>query len=142
MATPSKTSKHASSSKPTLPTFTTLSEWHGNATYEDTGETFRDTDFHGYLKKLNVANEPDTEWYEIEPGPAKMRFYEFRENHGILEAPAAIEYRLRAEQERAVEQTVALPPSTISMESTCGTPSRASARHSRAYDLCRKHGQQ
>ena len=80
-------------------------QWHGNATYEDTGETFRDTDFHGYLKKLNVANEPDTEWYEIEPDPAKMRFYEFRENHGILEAPAAIEYRLRAEQERASKQT-------------------------------------
>ena len=39
--------------------------WHGNATFEDTGETFRDTDFHGYLKKLDVANEPDTEWYEI-----------------------------------------------------------------------------
>ena len=81
-------------------------QWHGNATYEDTGETFRDTDFHGYLKKLNVANEPDTEWYEIEPDPAKMRFYEFRENHGILEAPTAIEYQLRAEQDRAVEQTV------------------------------------
>jgi len=79
--------------------------WHGNATYEDTGETFRDTDFHGYLKRLDVANEPDTEWYRIEPAPAKMRFWEFRENHGVLDAPEAIEYKLRAEQERAVEQT-------------------------------------
>ncbi len=79
--------------------------WHGNATYEDTGETFRDTDFHGYLKKLDVANEPDTEWFEIEPTPAKHRFWEFRENHGVLDTPGAIEYKLRDEQERAVEQT-------------------------------------
>ncbi len=81
--------------------------WHGNATYEDTGETFRDTDFHGYLKRLDVANEPDTEWYEIEPAPAKMRFWEFRENHGVLDAPEAIDYKLRDEQARAVEQTAA-----------------------------------
>lgn len=80
-------------------------EWHGNATYEDTGETFRDTDFHGYLRKLDIANEPNTEWFEIEPAPAKARFYEFRENHGVLDAPAAIEYRLRGEQERASKQT-------------------------------------
>ena len=80
-------------------------EWHANATYEDTGETFRDTDFHGYLRRLDVANEPDTEWFEIEPAPAKMRFYEFRENHGVLSAPSAIEYRLRDEQEKASEQT-------------------------------------
>ena len=79
--------------------------WHGNATYEDTGETFRDTDFHGYLKRLDVANEPDTEWYEIEPAPAKMRFWEFRENHGVLDVPEAIEYKLRAEQEAASVQT-------------------------------------
>ena len=29
-------------------------EWHGNATYEDTGESLRDTDFHSYLHKLNI----------------------------------------------------------------------------------------
>ncbi len=80
-------------------------QWHGNATYEDTGETFRDTDFHGYLKRLDVANEPNTEWFQIEPKPAKMHFYDFRENHGVLDAPEAIEYKLRNEQERAVEQT-------------------------------------
>lgn len=114
-------------------------QWHGNATYEDTGETFRDTDFHGYLKKLNVANEPDTEWYEIEPDPAKMRFYEFRENHGILEAPAAIEYRLRAEQDRAVEQTVDYAQHHQRGEFLWNAKPRF-GKTLTSYDLCRKLG--
>ena len=76
-------------------------EWHGNATYEGTGETFRDTDFHGYLRKLDIVDKPGTEWFKIEPAPAHRHFYEFRENHGILGSPAPIEYRLRDEQERA-----------------------------------------
>lgn len=114
-------------------------QWHGNATYEDTGETFRDTDFHGYLKKLNVANEPDTEWYEIEPDPAKMRFYEFRENHGILEVPAAIEYRLRAEQDRAVEQTVDYAQHHQRGEYLWNAKPRF-GKTLTSYDLCRKLG--
>ena len=82
-------------------------EWHGNATYEDTGETFHDTDFHGYLHKLDIVSKPGTEWFEIEPSPAHQRFYEFRENHGIVgDALAPVEYRLRDEQERASEKTV------------------------------------
>lgn len=82
-------------------------EWHGNATYEDTGETFHDTDFHAYLRKLDIVSNPGTEWFEIEPSPAHQRFYEFRENHGIVgDAPTPVEYRLRDEQERASEQTV------------------------------------
>lgn len=82
-------------------------EWHGNATYEDTGETFHDTDFHGYLRKLDIVSKPGTEWFEIEPSPAHQRFYEFRENHGIVgDALAPVEYRLRDEQERASEKTI------------------------------------
>ena len=82
-------------------------EWHGNATYEDTGETFHDTDFHGYLRKLDIVGKPGTEWFEIEPSPAHQRFYEFRENHGIVgDTLAPVEYRLRDEQKRASEKTV------------------------------------
>ena len=82
-------------------------EWHGNATYEDTGETFHDTDFHGYLRKLDIVSKPGTEWFEIEPSPAHQHFYEFRENHGIVgDTLATVEYRLRDEQERASEKTV------------------------------------
>lgn len=81
-------------------------EWQGNATYEDGSGTFTDKDFHGYLKKLDIVNEPNTEWFNIEPSPAKLHFYEFRENHGILETPSAIQYKLRSEQARAVEETI------------------------------------
>lgn len=80
-------------------------EWHGNATYEDTGETFRDTDFHSYLHKLNIKRKQGTEWFKIEPKPAHRRFYEFRESHGILNAQTPTEYHLRDEQERASKMT-------------------------------------
>lgn len=33
-------------------------EWHGNATYEDTGEVFHDTDFHTYLRNLGINDQP------------------------------------------------------------------------------------
>ena len=78
--------------------------WHGNATYEG-GGSFTDKDFHVYLRKLGIANEPNTEWFEVEPAPARCHFYDYRENRGVLDAPTAAEYRLRDEQERAVEQT-------------------------------------
>ena len=113
--------------------------WHGNATYEDTGETFRDTDFHGYLKRLDVANEPDTEWYEIEPAPAKMRFWEFRENHGVLDVPEAIEYKLRAEQERAVEQTADYARAHEGGEFLWNAKPRF-GKTLTSYDFCRRVG--
>lgn len=46
-------------------------EWHGNATYEDTGEVFHDTDFHTYLRNLGINDQPGTEWFEINPPNAK-----------------------------------------------------------------------
>lgn len=81
-------------------------EWHGNATYEDTGEVFHDTDFHTYLRNLGINDQPSTEWFEINPPNAKDRFHEFRENHGILDGLGASDYELRAEQEAAVSKTL------------------------------------
>lgn len=81
-------------------------EWHGNATYEDTGEVFHDTDFHTYLRNLGINDQPGTEWFEINPPNAKDRFHEFRENHGILDGLGASDYELRAEQEAAVSTTL------------------------------------
>jgi superfamily II DNA or RNA helicase len=78
--------------------------WHGNAVYEG-GGAFKDKDFHGYLRKLGIANEPDTEWFQVEPAPAKGHFNDYRENRGVLDTPTAMEYQLRDEQARAVEQT-------------------------------------
>lgn len=114
-------------------------EWHGNATYEDTGETFRDTDFHGYLRRLDVKNEPDTEWFEIAPAPAKARFYEFRENHGVLDAPAAIEYRLRGEQERASRQTADYARSHEGGEFLWNAKPRF-GKTLTSYDFCKRVG--
>ena len=81
-------------------------EWHGNATYEDNGKVFHDTDFHAYLRKLGVKDQPSTEWFEINPSKAKDRFHEFRKNHGILNGLGASDYELRAEQEAAVSKTL------------------------------------
>lgn len=81
-------------------------EWHGNATYEDTGEVFHDTDFHTYLRHLGINNQPGTEWFEINPPNARGRFHEFRENHGILDGLGASDYELRSEQEAAISKTL------------------------------------
>lgn len=116
-------------------------EWHGNATYEDTGETFHDTDFHGYLRKLDVVSKPGTEWFEIEPSPAHQRFYEFRENHGIVGAPTSVEYRLRDEQERASEQTVNYARLHERGEFLWNAKPRF-GKTLTSYDLCRRLGAQ
>lgn len=114
-------------------------EWHGNATYEDGSGTFKDTDFHAYLKRLEVANEPGTEWFEIEPQPAKARFYEFRENHGVAGTPVAVEYRLRDEQERAVESAAAYARSHERGEFLWNAKPRF-GKTLASYDLCRRLG--
>lgn len=116
-------------------------EWHGNATYEDTGETFHDTDFHGYLRRLDVVSKPGTEWFEIEPSPAHQRFYEFRENHGIVGTPIPVEYRLRDEQERASEQTVDYAHLHERGEFLWNAKPRF-GKTLTSYDLCRRLGAQ
>ena len=113
--------------------------WHGNAVYEGSGETFRDSDFHGYLKRLGIGREAGTEWFEIEPDPAKMRFYEFRESRGVLDAPAAVEYKLRDEQEKAVEQAAAYAKGHEAGEFLWNAKPRF-GKTLTSYDLCKKLG--
>lgn len=115
-------------------------EWHGNATFEDTGETFHDTDFHGYLRKLDVKDKPGTEWFEIAPDPAHVRFYEFRENHGVVEdASATIEYRLRNEQERASAETASYARSHAGGEFLWNAKPRF-GKTLTSYDFCKRVG--
>ncbi|MBQ5558120.1 MAG: DEAD/DEAH box helicase family protein [Aeriscardovia sp.] len=117
-------------------------QWHGNATFEDTGETFRDTDFHGYLRKLGVRNKPGTEWFEIEPTPAHQRFYEFRENHGVVQdAAPTIEYRLRDEQERASKETASYARSHEGGEFLWNAKPRF-GKTLTSYDFCKRLGAQ
>lgn len=81
-------------------------EWQGNAIFEGTMERFKDTDFHSYLRKLNYENTKGTEWFHIDSITSKNRFYEFRENKGILDQiEDIIPYKLRPEQKQAVEIT-------------------------------------
>ncbi len=95
-------------------------EWQGTATFDDgTGDTFRDSDFHAYLRKQGVLQPQDegneffdpedrNEWFHISPADSRNRFYEFRSNRGIMEdVHEVIAYRLRNEQADAVRQTVA-----------------------------------
>lgn len=114
-------------------------QWQGNATYEDGSGTFKDTDFHGYLKRLNINAEPKTEWFEIEPLPAKHHFWEFRENKGVLDTPAANEYTLRAEQEAAVGAALNYANSHEGGEFLWNAKPRFGKTLS-AYDLCKRMG--
>ncbi|WP_140463976.1 MULTISPECIES: DEAD/DEAH box helicase family protein [unclassified Bifidobacterium] len=86
-------------------------EWNGNAVYEGTDETFRDTDFHAYLSKLGIERmapeEPGgkpPEWFHTDGPTSRGYFYEFRENHGVADTPAAVPYTLRDEQQEAVDE--------------------------------------
>lgn len=95
-------------------------EWQGNAVFEDgSGESFKDHDFHAYMKKNDVKQPMDlgneyfdvddrNEWFYISPDDSRNMFYEFRANHGILKQTlSSIPYTLREEQEEAVSLTKA-----------------------------------
>lgn len=81
--------------------------WHIRAAYvTEPCDTFTDKDFHAYLKKLGIAREKGTEWFQIEPNTAKSDFIDFMQNHGIVSADDAdtvIPYKLRDEQNDAVQ---------------------------------------
>ena len=112
--------------------------WHGNAVYEDTGEMFRDTDFHGYLRKLDVANEPRTEWFHIEPNPAKMPL--LRVPGEPRRAGCAVGNRLRCcgdEQRDAVRQTADYARSHDRGEFLWNAKPRF-GKTLTCYDLCRE----
>lgn len=80
-------------------------EWSKNATFDDgSGELFKDSDFHAYLVKCGIKRQKGTEWFQISPTEAKARLDEFRENRGIKKADGVIPYRLRNEQNEAVER--------------------------------------
>lgn len=114
-------------------------EWHGNATWEDGSGTFRDTDFHGYLRKLDYTDKPGTEWFEIEPPEAKSHFRDFRENRGVIDSSEAIEYHLRDEQERAVCAALDYARRHEGGEFLWNAKPRFGKTLS-SYDLCRRLG--
>lgn len=84
-------------------------EWRGTAIYDDgSGDIFRDTDFHAYLRKLNIENDKSNEWFHITGPKSRSCFFDFKSNRGHLELPdQVIPYQLRKEQAKAVEDTKA-----------------------------------
>lgn len=113
-------------------------KWHKNALYEGSYETFTDKDFHGYLNKLGVKRQPNTEWFEIEPNLAKSYFNDFRENKGVLESNEdPIPYVLRREQDDAVEKTIEYFKNNLHGEFLWNAKPRFGKTIS-AYDLCMK----
>ena len=83
-------------------------EWKGMAVFDDgSGETFRDTDFHVYLRGMGVPQEEaeDNEWFKITKPESKEAFDAFRADHGVLRSgESVVGYSLREEQEKAVEE--------------------------------------
>ena len=93
-------------------------EWQGNAVFDDgSGETFKDHEFHAYMRKNDVkqpmdlgneyfAEDDRNEWFFISPSDSKNMFDDFRRDHGILKQKQVIvPYLLRSEQEDAVSRT-------------------------------------
>ena len=93
-------------------------EWQGNATYDDgTGETFKDTDFHAYLRKFGIKQPQDegneyfdpedrNEWFHTTPKESHDRFISFRTSRGLGDILDVVPYVLRKEQDQAVGYTV------------------------------------
>ena len=83
-------------------------EWRGTAIFDDgSGEVFRDTDFHAYLRKNGVERDKnkDNEWFHISGPVSRGMFYDFKANRGVLDQlTAVVPYNLRKEQEEAVEK--------------------------------------
>lgn len=83
-------------------------EWRGTAIFDDgSGDIFRDTDFHTYLRKNGIENDKDrdNEWFHITGSESRRMFFDFKANRGVLKTTATvIPYNLRKEQEEAVEK--------------------------------------
>ncbi|MBQ2822186.1 MAG: DEAD/DEAH box helicase family protein [Thermoguttaceae bacterium] len=84
-------------------------QWQGTAIFDDgSGDSFRDTDFHAYLRKTGTEQQDGTEWFRISGPDSQARFYDFRGNRGILASVQEPDpYTLRAEQAEAVRKTAA-----------------------------------
>lgn len=114
--------------------------WTKNATYENSNETFTDKEFHGYLGKLGVEREKDTEWFKISPKEAGNDFNDFRENRGIIESNEdPIAYKLRKEQEEAVSKTIVYFNTHKDGEFLWNAKPRFGKTIS-SYDLCMRMG--
>ncbi len=102
--------------------------------------TFKDGDFHRYLKKLEVPREKGDEWFFIEPSVARGYFVDFIQNHGVIstsDVDEAIPYKLRDEQIEAVQMAADYFAGIESGEFLWNAKPRF-GKTLAAYDLCMK----
>lgn len=118
-------------------------EWKGNALFDDgSGDRFTDKDFHAYLRKSGIEQESgkNNEWFHVTGQESRMKFYDFRANHGILKTlSTVVPYQLRKEQEAAVEQTIAYKNEHENGEFLWNAKPRFGKTLS-VYDFCKKSG--
>lgn len=128
-------------------------EWQGTAIYDDgTGDSFRDTDFHVYLKNNGVEqpmdrNDPNfapddrNEWFYISAKESRYHFNDFKSNRGVITAaaPEVVPYKLRDEQEEAVREAAAYYTDNPEKEFLWNAKPRFGKTLS-VYDLCKKVG--
>lgn len=118
-------------------------EWKGNALFDDgSGERFTDKEFHAYLRKSGVEQESgkNNEWFHITGQESRLKFYDFRANHGILQQlSSVVPYQLRKEQKEAVEQTLAYQNDYTGGEFLWNAKPRFGKTLS-VYDFCKKSG--
>ena len=125
-------------------------EWQGTAIYDDgTGKTFLDHDFHRYLRRKGVKQPQDlgndyfdpkdkNEWFYIEPKPSEEEFYNFKKNDVLeSEVEIAIPYKLRDEQEEAVNITKSYRDTNEHGEFLWNAKPRFGKTLS-VYDFCKK----
>lgn len=118
-------------------------EWKGNALFDDgSGDRFTDKDFHAYLRKSGIEQESgkNNEWFHVTGQESRMKFYDFRANHGILKTlSTVVPYQLRKEQEEAVAQTIAYKNEHENGEFLWNAKPRFGKTLS-VYDFCKKSG--
>jgi len=82
-------------------------QWKGTAIFDDgTGDTFRDEEFHEYLRKHGIKQQTEdkNEWFYISRKASLDLFQEFRRERGAIKIKGTIPYSLRNEQNEAVER--------------------------------------
>ena len=114
-------------------------EWNGNAVYESSTKTFHDTDFHAYLMRLGIERDDHTEWFHIAPQEAKYKFFEFRQNRGVIKGSPIQTYQLRDSQEQAVSQTITSFTESPQTEYLWNAKPRF-GKTLAVYDLCLRMG--
>lgn len=84
-------------------------EWYDFAMFKDgSGEYFDDHDFHKFLTvEKDVEREPGTEWFHIGGPLSQSYFNDFASRRSVYDAATHFDYRLRQEQQAAVEMTKA-----------------------------------